>query len=66
MQDKRLLELNVSKIISGVSASEASQRLLTCLYEVNRAKNIVLFIENIENLSGISSGSKESLELTEV
>jgi ATP-dependent Clp protease ATP-binding subunit ClpC len=66
LQDKRLLELNVSKIISGVSASEASQRLLTCLYEVNRAKNIVLFIENIENLSGISSGSKESLELTEV
>jgi|AntRauTorckE6833_2_1112554.scaffolds.fasta_scaffold00257_17 ATP-dependent Clp protease ATP-binding subunit ClpC len=66
LQDKRLLELNVSKIISGVSASEASQRLLTCIYEINRAKNIVLFIENIENLSGISSGSEESLELTEV
>ncbi|HKK54073.1 MAG TPA: AAA family ATPase [Patescibacteria group bacterium] len=66
LKDKRLLELNVSKIISGVNASEASQRLLTCIYEVNRAKNIILFIENIENLSGISSGSKESLELTEV
>jgi ATP-dependent Clp protease ATP-binding subunit ClpC len=66
LQDKRLLELNVSKIISGVSASEASQRLLTCIYEVNRAQNIILFIENLENLSGISSGSKESLELTEV
>jgi len=66
LQDKRLLELNVSKIISGVNAAEASQRLLTCIYEVNRAKNIVLYIENLENLSGISSGSEESLELTEV
>ncbi|MCF7795337.1 ATP-dependent Clp protease ATP-binding subunit [Patescibacteria group bacterium] len=66
LQDKRLLELNVSKLISGASASEASQRLLTCIYEINRAKNIVLFIENIENLSGISSGAEESLELTEV
>ena len=66
LQDKRLIELDVSRIVSGASPSEAQERLLTCLYDVNRAGNIILYITNIENLMGISAGAQESLDLSEV
>ena len=66
LQDKRLIELDLSGLISGASTSEAQQRLLICVNEVNRAGNIVLYIPDIENLSGISSGGEESFELSEV
>jgi ATP-dependent Clp protease ATP-binding subunit ClpC len=66
LQDKRLVELDLSGLISGASASEAQERLLICINEVNRAGNIILFIPNIENLMGISSGGEESFEVSEV
>ncbi len=66
LKDKRLVELDVSRLVSGADASQAQERLLNCLHEVNRARNIILFVENIENLSGISAGKEESLELSEV
>jgi large subunit ribosomal protein L5 len=34
--------------------------------EVNRAGNIILFIDNVEKISGITSGTEESLDLSEV
>jgi ATPases with chaperone activity, ATP-binding subunit len=63
LQDKRLLELDLANLISGASASEAQERLLICLNEINRAGNIILYISNIEKLMGISSGGAESFEL---
>ncbi|MCF7820409.1 MAG: ATP-dependent Clp protease ATP-binding subunit [Candidatus Pacebacteria bacterium] len=66
LQDKRLLELDVARLISGSSPSEAQEKLLTCLYEINRAGNIVLFVDNLENLGGISAGGEQSLDLSEV
>ncbi|MFZ2309978.1 MAG: ATP-dependent Clp protease ATP-binding subunit [Patescibacteria group bacterium] len=66
LQDKRLIELDVSRLVSGASPADAQERLLTCLYDINRAGNIVLYISNIENLMGISSGDQESLDLAEV
>lgn len=66
LQDKRLVELDLANLISGASASDSQERLLTCLSEVNRAGNIILFIPDVENLMGISSGSEESFELSEV
>jgi len=66
LQDKRLLELDLSRLISGAAVSEAQERLLICLSEVNHAGNIILYISNIENLMGISSGGEESFELSEV
>lgn len=66
LQDKRLIELDVSRLVSGASPADAQERLLTCLYDVNRAGNIILYIANIENLMGISSGDQESLDLAEV
>lgn len=65
-KDKRLIELDVARLISGAEAAQAEERLLTILDEINRAGNIVLYIEDIENMAGISSGGEESLELSEV
>jgi len=66
LQDKRLIELDISSLVSGASPADAQERLLTCLYDINRAGNIILYIADIENLMGISSGEQESLDLAEV
>jgi len=64
--DKRLIEVDVARLISGAGASESEGRLLVIIDEVARAGNIILFINNIENLIGITAGAEESLELSEV
>lgn len=66
LQDKRLVKLDVSRLVSGATASQAQERLLTIIDEVARAGNIILYINNIENIVGISSGGEESLDLAEV
>ncbi len=65
LQDKRLVEIDVSRLVSGGAASEAEARLLACINEASRAGNIILHIANIENLVGISAGG-EGLDLSEV
>lgn len=66
LQDKRLIELDIANLVSGASVSEAQERLLVCLNEINRAGNIVLYVPDIDRLMGISSGGEESFELVEV
>lgn len=66
LKDKRLVELDVPSLISGVDASQAEERLLTAINEINRSGNIILYIDNVENLIGISAGSKESMDLSDV
>jgi ATP-dependent Clp protease ATP-binding subunit ClpC len=66
LKDKRLAELNVSRLVGGSSPAQAQERLLLVIREMRKAKNVILYIENIENLMGISAGSEESLELSEV
>lgn len=66
LKDKRLVEIDVSALISGSSPTQAQERLLAALHEVNRAGNIIIYISNIENLIGISAGGEESLDLSEV
>ncbi|MDD5031757.1 MAG: AAA family ATPase [Patescibacteria group bacterium] len=66
LKDKRLLELEVARLVSGATPAQAQERLLVIIDEVRKAGNIVLYIENIENLAGITSGGEESLELSEV
>ncbi len=66
MRDKRLIELDVARLVSGATAANAEERLLTIIDEVNRAGNIILFIDNLETLIGITAGAEGSLELSEV
>ncbi len=66
LKDKRLVELDVPRLVAGADASQAEERLLTALNEVSRSGNIILYLDNIENIIGISAGSQESLDLSEV
>lgn len=66
LKDKRLVELDISRLVAGASASEAQERLLTCIYEAASSGNIILAIQNIEDITGISSGEDGSLDLSEV
>ncbi len=66
LRDKRIVSLDIAKLVSGVSASEAQQRLLIALTEIRRAGNIILFINDIHSMTGISSGREGSIDLAEV
>lgn len=66
LKDKRLVELDVARLVSGANPSEAQQRLLVVMDEVSRSGNIVLYIKNLENIIGIQAGAGESLDLSEV
>ena len=66
LKDKRLVEIDISRLISGVAPAVAEERLLNCLNEAGRSGNIIIYLDNIENLIGISAGSQESLDVSEV
>ena len=66
LKDKRLLELDAARLISGASPAEAQGRMMAIINEIVRAGNIILYIKDIQNLIGISSGAEESLDLSEV
>lgn len=66
LKDKRLVELDVSRLLSGASASDAEERLLACIQEANSSGNIILAIQNVEDIVGVSSGQESSLDLSEV
>lgn len=66
LQDKRLVVLDIARLLAGVDASGAEQRLLMVSDEIIRSGNIVLAVENLHNLSGITAGGESSLDLSEV
>lgn len=66
LKDKRLIELDIPLLVAGADPSIAQERLLLSISEASRSKNIILYVDNIENLIGISAGTQESLDLSEV
>jgi ATP-dependent Clp protease ATP-binding subunit ClpC len=66
LQDKRLVVLDIAKLLAGVDASGAEQRLLMLASEIIHSGNIILAVENLHNLSGITAGNQSSLDLSEV
>jgi len=65
-QDKRLIEVDIPRLIGGSNAAQAEDRLLTVINEVARARNIILYLKDLEKILGISSGGEESLDLASV
>lgn len=65
IRDKRLLRLDVARLISGAAGSEVQERLLVVVDEIKKAGNIILYIENLENITGIKAGDGQSLDLSE-
>ncbi|MDD2807185.1 MAG: ATP-dependent Clp protease ATP-binding subunit [Patescibacteria group bacterium] len=66
LADKRLVSLSVAKLVSGASPSEAQQRLMLITNEIRRAGNIILYISDIHNMIGITSGRQGSIDLADV
>ena len=66
-KDKKLLSLSVPTLVGGAaSAEEVEQRLLQAMNEIVHAGNIVLYIEDVHNLVGQSTGGKENLDVAEL
>lgn len=64
LQDKRFVELSVSSLIgSATGAGELEDRIFRILNEIARAGNVVLFIENIESLVGLSTQGAQNLDI---
>ncbi|MFZ5365278.1 MAG: AAA family ATPase [Patescibacteria group bacterium] len=66
LQDKRLVSLSVPRIVSGATPAQAEERLMSAMAEAARSKNIVLAIENIHDMIGITAGQEAGLDLSEV
>ncbi len=66
LKDKRLVELDVARLVSGAAGTAAQNRLLVALDEARRAGNVILAINDVENIIGVSAGAEESLDLSEV
>jgi len=65
-QDKRLLEVDIPRLIGGSNPAQAQEHLITVINEVSRARNIILYMKDLEKILGISSGDEESLDLASV
>ncbi|MBU1203436.1 AAA family ATPase [Patescibacteria group bacterium] len=66
-QDKRLVSLSVPMIVSGAEGTgRLEERFLSILNEVALSGNIILYIEDIHQLVGISSQGTEGVSLAEV
>lgn len=67
LQDKRLVSLSITTLVGSQSAQiGVEERLNRALSEVARAGNIVLVLENIQNLVGVSSAGAATLDLSEI
>ncbi|MEK7481527.1 MAG: ATP-dependent Clp protease ATP-binding subunit [Patescibacteria group bacterium] len=66
LKDKRLVRMEISSLLSGVSASEAGERLLEMLLEVQRAGNIVMCIPDIHTLVAAREGGEGALNVAGV
>ncbi len=63
LRDKRLLVFSVNDLVAGADPSEASGRLMAALADIARARNIVLAVENIDALVGVSEGGVDLFDI---
>ncbi len=50
MYDKRLVQLSTTALVAGVDVNGAQERLIHMMGEISHAKNIILFINNVQDL----------------
>jgi ATP-dependent Clp protease ATP-binding subunit ClpC len=63
--DKRFVEISVSSLLAGTTLSGAEDRLLRIFAEVRRAKNVILFISNIDSLVSAIDSRSDSLDVSD-
>ncbi len=58
LEDKRLIQLDLSSLVSLSGARQRGEEYLRqIIHEINRADNIILAIENLESLAGLKTGA---------
>ena len=66
-QDKRLVALSLPFLVAGASQTgEVQERLLMVIQEIIRAGNIILVIQDVHSLIGVSSAGTENVDLSQV
>jgi len=58
LQDKRLVRLSIPKLLAGTTPAGAVERLIGVMRDISRARNVILVISNIHELTGVSAGSE--------
>jgi ATP-dependent Clp protease ATP-binding subunit ClpC len=67
LQDKRLISLSLSSLVSKSSVEgQVENNLLRVMNEVARSGNIILIIQDIHNIVGVTSAGTENIDLSEV
>ena len=66
-QDKRLVSLSVASLVgSAGKQGELEERFNIVINEVARSGNIILFIDNIQNLMGLTTEGSSKMDLAEM
>ncbi|MDD3102155.1 MAG: AAA family ATPase [Patescibacteria group bacterium] len=66
LQDKRLVSISIPALISGASQpGEIEERIQIIMSEIARSRNIILFIKDIHNMSGVQT-TKGELDIAEI
>ena len=63
LKDKRLVALSIPTLIAGATPEVAQARLMEALADVARARNIVLAIPHLEQLTGFTQGGEQTADL---
>ncbi len=58
LYDKRLVKLSLPSLLAGTTPAGAVERLIAVMNEIARARNVILFINNIHDLMGVSTGGE--------
>lgn len=64
LNDKRLVQLSSSSLLAGTTIAGAQERLIRMMQEIRKAKNIILFINNVHDLMS-GGGEKQVLDVSE-
>jgi len=64
LNDKRLVQLSSSALLAGTTVNGAIERLRNLMYEIAKAGNVILFINNIHDLIS-GAGDSEGLDVSE-
>ncbi|MFH1509400.1 MAG: ATP-dependent Clp protease ATP-binding subunit [bacterium] len=66
LQDKRLINLSVSSMLSGAGVGQLEGRIQKVMNEIARARNIVLVIENVHDLVGVATGGGQTFDISDI
>lgn len=67
LQDKRLISLSVASLVgSSGRQGELESRMIQLINEVVRAGNVVLVVDNIQNMVGVSTEGAQNLDIADI